>query len=134
MKFSDIRGERAMDVICELIEPIANIAEDEAAADLFCAKKPPEGVNINDFLFGRLRRAYPALFKKHRGDLIRIASTLNGCTPEEYAETLTMQKLLDDVADLMRDPYFRSFFIFVPNQSGGEASGPAAENTAGHEQ
>ena len=46
MRLSDIKGERTLDVIAEIIEPIANIAEDEAAAELFRREKPPEGMSM----------------------------------------------------------------------------------------
>lgn len=129
MKFSDIKGERALDVICELIEPIANIAADESAADIFQTKEKPEGQTVNDFIMNRLKKAYPALLKNHRADLIKIAACINDCSEEEYTDSLSMKKILNDLADLISDPYFRSFFVSVPTPSGKESSGNTAENT-----
>ena len=44
MRLSDVRGERTLDVIADLIGPIAEIASDEEAAALFRREKVPEGV------------------------------------------------------------------------------------------
>ena len=35
MKLSDVKGERTIEVIAEIIDPIANIAEDEEASAMF---------------------------------------------------------------------------------------------------
>ena len=42
MKLSDIKGERTLDVIAEIIEPIANIAADQTAAALFQRQRCPK--------------------------------------------------------------------------------------------
>jgi hypothetical protein len=42
MKLSKIKGERAFDVIADIIDPIANIAEDKVAAALFQRQKLPD--------------------------------------------------------------------------------------------
>ena len=55
MKLSDIKGERTLDVIAEVIEPIANIAEDEKTAALFKREKLPEGENATTFLLKRIK-------------------------------------------------------------------------------
>ena len=44
MKLSKIKGERVFDVIADIINPIANIAEDKEAAALFQRQKLPDGV------------------------------------------------------------------------------------------
>ena len=134
MKFSEIKGERTLDVICELIEPICNIALDKDAADLFQTKARPKNQSVNDFVLSRIRTAYPALLKKHRADLIKIAAAVNDTTEEEYAANLTMKQLLDDITALMTDVYFRSFFVSVPTPGGSEASGDSAETTTDQKQ
>ena len=39
MKLGDFKGEKAIEVIADLIEPITNIAEDQGNLQLFHAKK-----------------------------------------------------------------------------------------------
>ena len=41
MKLSDIQGDRVFDVIADIIDPIANIAEDEKASAMFRREKLP---------------------------------------------------------------------------------------------
>ncbi len=56
MRLSDIKGERTLDVIADIIDPIANIAEDEVASDLFKREKLPEGMTAKKFLLQRARK------------------------------------------------------------------------------
>lgn len=128
-KFRELKGKAALDALCDLIKPIANIAKDEEAADLFQSKALPEGTDVVDYIMQRLTRAYPALFGTHRKDFIKIASTLNGISEKEYEETCTMEGLFVDISDLMTDPIFRGFFIYAPTQSGKDTSGASLENT-----
>ena len=118
MKLSDIKGERTLDVIAEIIDPIANIAEDKAASDLFHKKKLP--------ILNRARKAVPALLKGHKNDIIHILSAIEGTSPEEYAASLDLAKLFTDAIDLVSDDTFKSLFISAQN---GESSGSAQGNT-----
>ena len=44
MKLSDVKGDRTLEVIADLIEPICTIAEDENAAALFKREQLPDGM------------------------------------------------------------------------------------------
>ena len=63
MRLSDIQGERVFDVIADIIDPIANIAEDDAASAMFRREKLPEGMTSKEFVTQRARKALPALLK-----------------------------------------------------------------------
>lgn len=126
MKLSDIKGERTLDVIAEIIDPIANIAEDKAASDLFHKKKLPKGMDEKKFILNRARKAVPALLKGHKNDIIHILSAIEGTSPEEYAASLDLAKLFADAIDLVSDDTFKSLFISAQN---GESSGSAQGNT-----
>ena len=54
MKLSDIKGERTLDVIAEIIDPVANIAEDKAASDLFQKKNLTVFILFSVYCFGCL--------------------------------------------------------------------------------
>lgn len=127
MKLSDIKGERAVDVIVDLIGPINNIAADESAADLFRRRKLPDGVSARDFAAQRLSAGIPALLKGHRADLIKIMAIIKGESEEQVVETMTPVSLVSDVADLITDDYFRLFFGFA--QTKGTSSESALKNT-----
>ena len=127
MKLSDIKGERAVDVIVDLIGPINNIAADESAADLFRRRKLPDGVSARDFAAQRLSAGIPALLKGHRADLIKIMAIIKGESEEQVVETMTPVSLVSDVADLITDDYFRLFFGFA--QTKDPSSESALKNT-----
>lgn len=129
MRFRDIKGERALDVMCELIEPIASISLDEEAGDLFCRRDLPEGEDQVSFALNRLRRCYPALMGRHRAEIVHIMATIEGVSDAEYVEKLSMATLLNDLSELVTDPWFRSFFVPAPTRSEEKASGSAQENT-----
>lgn len=127
MRLSDIQGERVFDVIAEIIDPIANIAEDEAAAALFKRETLPEGTTAKKFLLARVRKVLPSLLKSHKRDLIAILSAIEGTEPEEYAGVLNFAKLLKDTSDLLTDEAFMAVFISAQNQTDETSSGSAPE-------
>ena len=124
MKLSDVRGERTLDVIADLIDPVASIASDPEAAALFRREKVPEGVEPRDFFVKRARKAAPALLKGHRQQVIQILATIEGTDPAEYAESLNLAKLLRDVVDLMTDEEFVAFLS--PSETGTEEDASAS--------
>lgn len=125
MKLSEIKGERTLDVIADIIDPIANIAEDEAASELFRREKLPEGMTAKQFLLKRARRAVPALLKGHKADIIAILSTIEGTSPEDYTGALNMVKLFKDCTDLLTDEAFAALFISPQSE---KPSGSASES------
>lgn len=126
MRLSDIKGERTLEVIADIIDPIANIAEDEAASNLFRKERLPEGVTKKEFFIQRARKCVPALLRGHRDDIITILATIEGTPPDAYTETLNLVKLTSDVVDLLTDDAFGELFFSA--QTGG-SSGAALENT-----
>ena len=126
MKLSDVKGERTLEVIADILEPIANIAEDEAAANLFRREKVPEGMSVKSFLLARVKKCVPALLRGHKADVIAILASIEGVTQEEYAENLNLPKLMSDLTDLLVDDMFKAFFT---SPQSGKSSGSAQENT-----
>ena len=130
MKLSDIKGERTLDVIADIIDPIANIAEDETASALFKREKLPQGMTANQFLIQRARKAVPALLKGHKKDIIAILAAIDGTTPEEYTDSLNLVRLTKDCVELLTDDAFGTLFISAQS---GDSSGSAPESTEAHE-
>lgn len=129
MRLSEIKGERVFDVIADIVEPISNIAEDGEAMKLFRRERLPDGMTAKKFLADRAKRALPALLKNHKSDIVAILSAIAGTAPDEYAKTLTMAKLMKDVAELLTDEEFGELFISAQSQTGEEPSGSAQEST-----
>lgn len=126
MKLSEIRGERIFDVIADLIDPIANIAADPVAADLFTRKKVPEGMTAKAFVLQRVRENAPALLKDHKKDVIAILSAIEGESSADYTASLNLVKLIQDFTELLTDDAFRELFISAQSETD---SGSAREST-----
>lgn len=110
MRLSEIRGERVFDVIADIIEPCCNIAQDKEAAALFDrSEKRPDGVSQKDFALGKVRRSVPTLMRGHKDDLIAILSAVDGVSPDEYRDGLTMAKLVQGVYEILTDEDLLAF-------------------------
>lgn len=128
MRLSDIQGERVFDVIADIIDPIANIAEDEQASAMFRRERLPEGMTAKEFLIQRARKSLPALFKGHKGDIIAILAAIGGVSEEQYKRELNPIKLMQDATELLTDEAFGVLFLSAQS---GKSSGSAQENTEG---
>lgn len=128
MKLSDIQGDRVFDVIADIIDPIANIAEDKKASAMFRREKLPEGMTAKRFMMQRARKALPALLKGHKGDIIAILAAIEGVSAESYKGALNLVKLMHDAAELLTDDAFTALFLSAQS---GKSSGSAQENTEG---
>lgn len=127
MKLTDIKGDRAIDVAAEMIDPIINIASDESAADLFRRRGLPEGMSVREFAFKRLKSGLPALLKNHKDDVVQILSIIKDEPREEILKNMTVMSIINDVLDLMTDDLLRIFFIFA--RTGETSSESASKNT-----
>ena len=131
MRLSDIKGDRAFDVIADIIDPIANIASDETASDLFKREKLPDGMTAKAFLLERARKSVPALLKGHKSDIITVLATIEGVSADDYRASLTLAKLMQDTAELLTDEAFGELFISAQS---GTSSVSAQENIGEAEQ
>lgn len=125
MRLSDIKGDRVLDVIADIIDPIANIASDETASALFKREKLPEGMTAKAFLLERARKAVPALLKGHKSDIITVLATIEGISAYDYRASLTLAKLIQDTAELLTDEAFGELFISAQSENN---SGSAQES------
>ena len=131
MRLSDIQGERVFDVIADIIDPIANIAEDEQASAMFRREKLPEGMTAEEFVTQRARKALPVLFKNHKGDIVDILASIDGVSAESYKGALNLVKLMRDATELLTDEAFGALFLSAQS---GKSSGSAQENTEGKDE
>ncbi len=113
MRLSDVKGERTLDVIADLVEPIARIAEDEEAMAFFKPKKPKKGQTNAEAFAQRMRQAIPVLIRAHKEDLVEILATIKGVTPKEYVSDMTLANVVGDVFELLTD---EEFLAFLPSQ------------------
>lgn len=129
MKLSDIRGDRVLDVIADIIDPIANMAQDKDVAAMFERKAVPEGMEARDFFAERMRKGMPVLLKGHKADIIAIMAAIDGVTPEQYAESLDFPKLFTEVMELVTDNAFLDFLSSPETKKGADAPGAASASS-----
>lgn len=110
VKLSDITGERAIDVVAEIVEPITNLAANKDFSDLFVVKKLPEGMTKQQFAMKRIGKAVPALLKQNKKDLVKILAVINDIPEQEYLDNLNLAGLISDVYALITDEEFMNCF------------------------
>lgn len=128
MKLSDIKGDRVLDVIADIIDPIANMVQDKDVAAMFKREAVPDGMEARDFFAKRMRKGLPVLLKSHKTDIIAIMAAIEGVTPEQYAASLDFPKLFTDVMELVTDDAFLNFLSSQETGKGADASGSASVN------
>lgn len=126
MKLSDIKGDRVLDVIADIIDPIANMVQDKGVAAMFERKAVPEGMDARDFFAERMRKGLPILLKGHKADIIAVMAAIEGVAPEQYAASLDLPKLLTDVMELVTDDAFLDFLSSSETVKGADAPGAAS--------
>lgn len=126
MKLSDIKGDRVLDVIADIIDPIANMVQDKDVAAMFERKAVPEGIEAREFFAERMRKGMPVLLKGHKADIIAIMAAIDGVTPEQYAESLDFPKLFGDVMELVTDNALLDFLSSPETKKGADAPGSAS--------
>ena len=110
MKLSEIKGERALDVVADLVEPIANIAMDKDASEMFTKKPIPTGTDAREFTLKRMSASLPALIKNHKADLVKIFASINNIDYDECMETITIPSLVKGIVDIVTDDVFVQLF------------------------
>lgn len=123
MKLSDIKGDRVLDVIADIIDPIANMVQDKDIAAMFKREAVPEGMDARDFFAKRMCKGLPVLLKGHKADIIAIMAAIEGVTPEQYAASLDFPKLFIDVMELVTDDAFLNFLSSSETGKGADAPG-----------
>lgn len=132
MKLSDIKGDRVLDVIADIIDPIANIAQDKDVAAMFKREAVPDGMEARDFFAKRMRKGLPVLLKGHKADIIAIMAAIEGVTHEQYAASLDFPKLFTDVMELVTDDVLLDFLSSSETGKGAYASGSASASSEAH--
>lgn len=110
MKLRDLKGDRAIEVIADLIAPIANIASDQKNLQLFRAQKL-EGETDREMAIRDLSQKIPTLLRTHKKDVLAILCAVNGAEPDE----LSLIDIMKGAVELANDQDFLSLFISAVN-------------------
>ena len=129
MKLSDIKGDRVLDVIADIIDPIANMVQDKDVAAMFKREAVPDGMEARDFFAKRMRKGLPVLLKSHKADIIAVMAAIEGVTPGQYAASLDFPKLFTDVMELVTDDALLNFLSSSETGKGADAPGSASASS-----
>lgn len=118
MKLSEIKGEQALDVLADIIEPASEIMTDKAVVDMARS--------------GKKVKAISSAIKNHKKAIVEILAVLDGKEADEYeVNVLTLPaKLLE----ILNDQMVMSLFTSQGQTPGKTSSGSATENIEGKEQ
>lgn len=129
MKLSDIKGDRVLDVIADIINPIANMVQDKDVAAMFKREAVPDGMEARDLFAKRMCKGLPVLFKSHKTDIIAVMAAIEGVTPEQYAKSLDLPKLFTDVMELVTDNALLDFLSSSETGKGAGVPGSASASS-----
>ena len=112
MKLSTVKGETNIDIVADLLEPIANIAQDDKYKNFFPIK-PVKDESPNVTVVKYLLKNLPSLLRDHRHDAAVILSIFGGSTVED----MTLVNVIKGFKELATDKDFLELFTSVA-QSG----------------
>ncbi len=119
MKLSEIKGERALEVLADILDPIGEIGADEKFMTLLTKDKD-------------LKAALKVILKEHKKSMLTIIALLNGEDVDTYQPSLL--ELPAMIMELIQDKDFIGLFISQEQSSEKTSSGPATESTEANEQ
>ena len=122
MKLSEYRGEDALEVLAELLEPAVEILADADIAAAWRDKNP------NKTRGQKQLKAVSIAIKKHKEAVIAILAALDHETPDEYREKINVVTLPKKLLEVLNDKDLRNFFT-SQEQTKGEPSGSASAST-----
>ena len=112
-KLSEVRGEQALDVLADILEPAAEIMTDENVVKLIRS--------------GQKLLAIKAAIKDHKKAVLKILAILDGENPDKYNPPLVTLPL--KLIELLNDPDVQMVFSSQGQNQEGNASGSAMEST-----
>jgi hypothetical protein len=117
MRLSEIKGEQALDVLADLLEPIQTIMADDKAKQLF--KGGSEG----------MIKASRYLLKTHKKEVIEIMAITELKTVEEYTEQMSVISLPVKLLEILNDPELQSLFTSLSQNEDADNFGSVSERT-----
>ena len=116
MKLSAIKGEKALDVLADIIEPVANIMADGKVAKLYNNGQPKI-------------KLVKHILKHNKKEVIEILAILDGEKPKDYVEKVTVTTLPIKLLELLNDEDLIAVFRSQGQTVEQTSSGSVTENT-----
>lgn len=114
MKISDYKGEDAIDILADILEPASNIIGDKELSNM--VKNDANKLSIVKYIL-----------KQHKHSIIEILASIERKPYEEYANSMNLLTLPAKVIELMNDKELTDFFqsqaLIMENESSGSAMG-----------
>lgn len=105
MKLSEIKGERAIEVIADLIDPITTIASSEGIKKVFPIV-PKDGETPAEAAMRALKTEIPEIIKENSKEVAKIIGTLENADPEE----LSLAQIMVGLSEMVSDKAFVQLF------------------------
>ncbi len=123
MKLSDYKGEEALDVLADIIEPLALILADKEIGELAGKQGTPVIAYVKPIL------------KNHKKEIIQILARIENETVEEFTPKMTVFTLPLKIVDLINDPEIANLFLSQEQNQVTlfASSSPATETTEAKE-
>lgn len=96
MKLSEYEGEKALDLLADLVEPVASIMGDKELVAILRDEKAPRS------------RALKMALKNHKKEVIEVLATLDGVPVDEYK--VNVITLPAKILDILNDPLIHELF------------------------
>lgn len=117
----DARGEEALDVLADLLDPVTEIAQD---AEISAMMKSGGKVTYSQLI--------AAILRKHKAVVFQIMAIDDGKTPEEERKLLTAITIPARLMKLMQVPAIKEMLFGVAEANGSaDGSSAASENGRG---
>lgn len=113
MKLSDIKGEKALDVLADLMDPLSEIFSDEKVKELVQR--------------GNKLGTVKEILKNHKKSTLTVLALLDGENPETYEPSIITIPV--KLITLLNDPSIAPFFVLQGRNMGAKSSGSAMGNT-----
>lgn len=119
MKLSEFKGEAALDLLADIIEPATEILADKEVSDAY--KNGDKKIAV-----------VKIIIKNHKKEVIEILAAMDGEDADDYeCNVFTLPlKLLD----ILNDKELMEFFTSAGQTEGAKSSGSPTENTEASEQ
>ena len=111
-KLSEIKGEDALDVLADVLEPVSVIAQDEEFVKA-----------VRDKKFSKIEMVR-YLLKNHKAEILKTMAIIDGKDVENYSPSIIELPVM--LLDLLNDPDLLSLFT---SQDTVTSSGSVTENT-----
>lgn len=105
MKLSEVKGEKALDMLADLIEPIMEIIEDKEVSKILKSRHNKDKAESTKIILGR---AVSAAIKNHKKAVITILATLDDIPVDQYECNLL--SLPKKMMDIINDPAIFDLF------------------------